>query len=248
MTPIDPKFLGKIKKCLALASSDNPNEAATALRQANALMAAHGVTAAQITMADIGESEAKSRTMARSKPAHWEMALASVVGRAFGCQLMLRRSPTYKGVRDEKNDGAYIFVGIKAQAKIASYTFDVLARKCKRARSAWISSKLEGVSQVRGGKRTATSLGDEFALGWVGNISRLVQEFAQPEAVEQAIADFIKGQTSGEEAPMRKAAETEHEKARDIARMHGMRAAAGESIHRPVDGAAANLQLEHQSA
>jgi len=247
MTPIDPKILGKIKKCLALASSDNPNEAATALRQANALMAAHGVTAAQITMADIGESEAKSRTMARSKPAQWEMFLASVVGKAFGCQLMLKRLPTNKGVRENWNDGAYIFVGIKAQTQIAAYTFDVLTRKCKKARSAWISSKLEGISQTRGGKRTATALGDEFALGWVGNISRLVQDFAQPEAVEQAIADFIRGKASGKEAQAREA-KTEHEKAREVARMHGMRAAAGESIHRPVDGAAANLQLGHQPA
>ncbi len=242
MQNIDPKILGKIKKCLALASSDNPNEAATALRQAHAMMATHGVTAAQITMADIGESEARSRTMARSKPAQWEMALASVVGKAFGCHLMLKRLPTYKGVRANLNDGAYVFVGIKAQAQIASYTFDVLVRKCKKARSDWIKEKLVGISQMRGGKRTATALGDEFALGWVGKISRLVQDFAQPEAVEQAIADFIQSQTSGKEAPVRKAS-TEHEKAREVARMQGMRAAAGESIHRPMSGTAAPLQI-----
>ena len=66
---IDPKVLGKIKKCLALSSSDNPHEAAAAMRQAHALMAAHGVSAEQITMADIGEAHASSRTMARNKPA-----------------------------------------------------------------------------------------------------------------------------------------------------------------------------------
>ena len=76
---IDPKILSKIKKCLALSTSDNPNEAATALRQAHALMAAHGVSTEQITMADIGEASAKSRTMARSKPAHWEGALRALV-------------------------------------------------------------------------------------------------------------------------------------------------------------------------
>ncbi len=48
--PVDPKILGKIKKCLALSSSDNPHEAAAAMRQAHALMAAHGVSAEQITM------------------------------------------------------------------------------------------------------------------------------------------------------------------------------------------------------
>ena len=81
---IDPKILGKIKKCLALSSSDNPHEAAAAMRQAHALMAAHGVSAEQITMADIGEAHANSRTMARNKPAQWEGALAAMVGKAFG--------------------------------------------------------------------------------------------------------------------------------------------------------------------
>ena len=36
MAEIDAKILAKIKKCLALASSSNPNEAATAMRQARA--------------------------------------------------------------------------------------------------------------------------------------------------------------------------------------------------------------------
>ena len=52
MSDIDPKILGKIKKCLALSGSSNPNEAATALRQAHALMAKHGVSTHEITMAD----------------------------------------------------------------------------------------------------------------------------------------------------------------------------------------------------
>ena len=38
------KILDKIKKCLALASSANEHEAAAALRQAQKLMQAHGLT------------------------------------------------------------------------------------------------------------------------------------------------------------------------------------------------------------
>lgn len=245
MQNIDSKILGKIKKCLALASSDNPNEAATALRQAHALMAAHGVSTEQITMADIGETSAKSRTMARSKPAQWEGALASVVGRAFGCQLMLRRAPIRAGLKAPLNDGAYIFVGIKAQAQIASYTFDVLARKCKKARTDWIADNLGGLSQMRGGKRTATGLGDEFAMGWVHKIASVVQDFAQPAPIERAISDFIGARASKEQADedLIRKAKTDDERIRGIARLHGMRAAKDESIHRPVDRAAAGLQL-----
>ena len=242
---LDPKILGKIKKCLALASSDNPNEAATALRQARALMAAHGVSAEQITMADIGETSVKSRTMARSKPAQWEGALASVVGRAFGCQLMLSRAPIRRGLKAPLNDGSYIFVGIKTQAQIASYTFDVLARKCKKARAEWIADKLEGVSEMRGGKRMATSFGDEFAMGWVYKISTVVRDFAQPDHIERAIADFIEASATkegGDENQTRKP-KTDNEHIRGLARSYGMQAAQSESIHRPVNRAAANLQL-----
>ena len=89
---IDPKVLNKIKKCLALAGSDNPNEAATAMRQAHALMEKHGVSSHEITMADIGESTVKSKTMARDKPAQWEARLAAMVGRAFGCQMLVKRA------------------------------------------------------------------------------------------------------------------------------------------------------------
>lgn len=245
MQNIDPKILGKIKKCLALASSDNPNEAATALRQAHALMAAHGVSAEQITMADIGQEAAKSRTMARSKPAQWECALAAVVGRAFGCQLMLRRAPLRRGLKAPLNDGAYIFVGVQAQAQIASYTFDVLARKCKKARATWIKGELEGLSRVRGGKHMATGLGDEFALGWVHKIAAVVQDFAQPENVTLAIKNFIQAQTNKEtgDDELARKPRTDDERIRDIARRHGMQAAQGESLHRPVNTGPAALQL-----
>ncbi|WP_052952271.1 DUF2786 domain-containing protein [Diaphorobacter sp. J5-51] len=242
---LDPKILGKIKKCLALASSDNPNEAATALRQAHALMAAHGVSAEQISMADIGEATAKSRTMARSKAAQWEGALASVVGRAFGCQLMLKRAPIRRKLKAPLNDGTYIFVGIQAQAQIAAYTFDVLARKCKKARADWIADKLQGISQMPGGKRTVTGLGDEFAMGWVSKIARVVQDFAQPDPVELAIASFIKSRVTkeGSEDELARKPTTDDERTRGFARWHGMQAAEGESIHRPMNGAEATLQI-----
>ena len=40
----DDKILDKIKKCLVLASSANEHEAAAALRQAQKLMEAHGIS------------------------------------------------------------------------------------------------------------------------------------------------------------------------------------------------------------
>lgn len=245
---IDQKILGKIKKCLALSSSDNPHEAAAAMRQAKALMTAHGVSAEQITMADIGEASAGSRTMARNKPAKWEGALASMVGKAFGCQLMLQRILVTTKPKTTVNEGQYIFVGIASQAQIAAYTFDVLVRKCKKARSVWIAEKLKGLSGMRGGKRTATALGDDFALGWVNQVVKLVHDFAHPESVQTAIAAYIESKTknasnkSAEEL-FRSNEKTEFEKARLAARSAGALAAKGETLHKPVNCGQAILSI-----
>lgn len=244
----DEKILNKIKKCLALAASDNPNEAATAMRQASALMERHGITAEAIKMSDIGEAEAPSRTMARNKPAQWEAALASTVGSAFGCKLMIRRMVPKEGGLLRKgtaiNDGGYIFVGLKTQAQIAVYTMEVLVRKCKKARSAFIAENLQGLAGVPGGRRTATALGDQFALGWVAQIARVVQEFAHPPEFGCAIDSFIEAATrgSGGQSAVRESA-TEHQQAARLAAQAGMRAAHGESLHRPVRGADKPLVL-----
>ena len=120
MQELDPKILGKIKKCLALSASDNPNEAATAMRQAHALMEKHGVTAEGIIMGDIGEAKIKSRTMARNKPEQWEAYLAATVGKAFGCSMMVGSYvPTATARIKTINDGSFIFVGLKGQAQVA---------------------------------------------------------------------------------------------------------------------------------
>lgn len=241
MSSIDPKILGKIKKCLALSASDNPHEAAAAMRQARALMAAHGVSTEQISLADIGEGQAKSRTMARNKPAQWEGALAAMVGKAFGCQMMLQRTVASDRPAKAINQGSYIFVGIAAQAQVAAYTFDVLARKCRKARSDWISENLTGISGAQGGKRMATSLGNEFALGWVAQVVKLVQDFAHPEHVDKAIAAYIESKAAASDGRdggemFRTNKNTDNERARLAARLMGQESAKGESLHRPVHG------------
>lgn len=242
------KILNKIKKCLALAASDNPNEAAIAMRQANALMEKHGISSEAITMSDIDEAETPCRTMARNRPAQWEAALAATVGAAFGCKLMISRMVPKESCSLRKgrvvNVGSYIFVGIKTQVQIAAYTVEVLVRKCKKARGAFIAEKLQGLSGVPGGRRTATALGDQFALGWVAQIARVVQEFAHPPEVERAINSFIEAATisSGEQAAVRKTA-TEHHQAAQLAAQAGMQAAHGESLYRPMESAEKPLTI-----
>lgn len=234
MTQIDPKAMSKIKKCLALANSDNPHEAAAAMRQAKALMDKHGVSASHITMSEIGEAATKSATMSRDKPAAWEMYLAGMVGKAFGCKMMVSHE-RYKNRAGHINKGEYIFVGLKQQAEVASYTASVLIRKCKKARADFVAELLAGYYSLRGGiKKRATRAGDSFAEGWVIQIAKLVADFANPPEIEKAINEHIESQVSGKEAEARKVDRKDMGEAERLAMYAGIQAAAGESLHRPM--------------
>lgn len=246
---IDPKVFSKIKKCLALATSDNANEAATALRQAHALMAKHGVTSEAITMSDIGECSTPSRTMARNKPAQWEASLASIVGRAFGCQMMVSRLVPKKGAPKGGprtfNEGSYIFVGLKCQVEIAAYTAQVLVRKCQKARTNWIAEKLDGMSKLPKGRGLVTRLGNEFAMGWVAQIAQLVHDFALSQEVTAAIGKYIERSVTEGGGDSFNTARGEHSDELALrARSAGWHAAKGEHLHRPMKAAQAPLQLE----
>lgn len=244
MSGIDPKILGKIKKCLALSGSSNPNEAATALRQAHALMEKHGVSAHEITMADIGEARAESKTMSRDKPAHWETRLAALVGKAFGCQIMVHRSVLPKGL-GHVNEGHYIFVGLKQQAEVAAYTATVLMRKCKIARQQWLNENFAGIGVgIKGVKAKKTRMADMFAEGWVEAIGRLVADFASAPEVEAAIKRHIDEQSSGDEAPTRAVSRKDVGRQEYAAAAMGMQAAKGERLFRPMETGDAPLALE----
>ena len=72
----------KIKKCLALAGSSNPNEAAAAMRQAQKLMAMFGLNETDISLAEVVESAARARM---TSLVNWEVIMSRIVADAFGC-------------------------------------------------------------------------------------------------------------------------------------------------------------------
>jgi hypothetical protein len=245
MSALDPKILAKIKKCLALSGSPNPNEAAIAMRQAHALMRQHGVDALHVTMSEVGESTTEIRTMSRDKPANWEACLATTVGKAFGCQVLISRTMVPKSFRAHLNEGQFIFIGQKAQAEVAAYTAAVLSRKCKTTRQKWIAENLAGLGSVRGGKAKVTSMGDAFAEGWVRSIAKLVADFANPPGIDQAIEKHIAEKNVGSEAPTRKVKDIGREEV--IAAQMGAQAAKGESLYRPMRANAPKMAIAMES-
>lgn len=154
----------KIKKCLALSKSNEPNEAAAALRQASALMRKYGVSEVDLTLSDVKES-ASTAGRATATPPAWMAGLANIVAAAFGVSVFYSVSFLAPS--------QFVFVGVDPAHKIADYTFAVMRRQCTAARSNYYKS-------TRGKRVNRVRRSDAYATGWVMSVQKQIQEFAQP--------------------------------------------------------------------
>jgi len=170
------KIIAKVKKCLALANSGNEHEAAAALRQAQKLMATHGISDLDIEHADIQEETA--RAGAAFKPARWEGELAVRVARAFDCKVFFRMG-LVSGI------GLWIFVGATPSGEIARYAFEVLLRQAKKARAHYIKTALKRCTKTR------TRRADLFCEGWVTAATLLAATFAGNKATRARITAYL---------------------------------------------------------
>lgn len=168
--------LQKIKKCLALATSSNANEAGVALRQAQALMRQFGVDEPDLLAMEVNQSDAKSG--AKATPARWEDVLAITVARAFGCKHLF--VTTHRG-------GVWRFIGVGSAAELAGYAMQVLTRQARAARAEYIRDKLQRCKTA-----TKTRRADLFSMAWVNAVREVVGQFAESsERNRQAIEVFI---------------------------------------------------------
>ena len=160
---VDQKILSKIKKCLALAQSDNPNEAATALRQAQALMARHGVTGEAIELSDVESSSVDAGS--GKTPPGWIAGLINLVKSAFGVEVVYRASRPLCGEWAAKVE----FIGMNGAPEIAGYAYEVLLRQLKKGRADYLKTlnkRLKRTTKVR--------RGDLYAEGWVDAVRQQV--------------------------------------------------------------------------
>lgn len=234
------RILDKIKKCLALSASDNENEAASALRQAQKLMELHGVTMEALTGADIGEGKAKST--ACTKPAGWENALCRLLSRAFGCQPLIHKGWFNKHTNSNGALAEFVYIGLKHQAMTASYAHDVLRRQIIRARAKYLPARDEAYFARWGVKmrlKDKIAAGEAFCLGFVENVSKQVHAITLEPAHEAAIkACYEEARAKGAKAT--KATQRGHDW---TAYEAGKEAGKEAQLHRPMAGAAETLKL-----
>lgn len=156
------RAIRKIKHCLALSQSANENEAATALRQAQALMREYRLTEMDVKLSDVGEVESQFSRNER-RPA-WDQQLSASVAAVFNCSSLRVRDwcKTKNRVVERAS-----FIGVTPSQHIALYAYEALLTKLKLARKQYSAG-------VRSGKYrsaySAETAGDHFALAWVAQV------------------------------------------------------------------------------
>lgn len=156
------RAIRKIKHCLALSKSANENEAATALRQAQALMREYRLTEMDVKLSDVGEVES-ALFRAKRRPA-WDQQLSIAVADAFGCTTLRRRK--WSCAKDQLIECA-TFVGVSPAQNIALYAYETLHTKLTQARKEYCSAVRSG---ARRSEYSAETAGDHFALAWVWEV------------------------------------------------------------------------------
>lgn len=157
----------KIKKCLRLAKSANPNEAAIALRQAQKLAAAHGLSLDGF--AD-GYSESV-RTPERLRPRlqEWLLTLVGLVARCCGVGACTDVSGKYRAIQ---------YMGIEHRVKMAVHAHIVLQRAMDEG---WGDLP----QYMKSGQKGSHS---SYRIGWLAGVARSVEAYAMTEQDNAAIS------------------------------------------------------------
>ncbi|MNJ52747.1 hypothetical protein D3C77_481000 [compost metagenome] len=179
------RVIRKIKRCLALSKSSNENEAATAMRQAQALMREYRLTEMDVRLSDVGEAQSE-KYRANRRPT-WDRHLSGIVARVFGCRpLSYRHWCDSTGRMVERA----LFVGVTPAPQIAMYAYEALLTKLTLARRQY-------VSQVQAGKRRSSyspdTAGDHFALAWVSAVHGKIHELVPRGEEDPALAQHSNG-------------------------------------------------------
>lgn len=176
----------KVLACLRLSKSNNPNEAAAALRHAKALMLKYGLDESDALAAEIRDAEAKTGYRGGEAPKSL-LVLGHLVAECYRCEFVISRRYSFSS-----GTTVFRFFGAGADAEIAAYAFTVLRRQLQVA-------KRKHTARIR--KRVnREARGEEFAFGWLAEVRALLPSDAMPEDRAKAIELAIK-QRVGETKP-----------------------------------------------
>jgi len=170
--------LEKVRKCLALAQSDNPNEAALALKKAREIMKSYAISEAEaLENKERGEDDYTLSFFAPNRLYAWKKRLAGSIVSYMGCVTV-----------NSGFEGRF-FYGREAQVMASNAMYDYLVKTINRL------AKESGLK----GRRALLS----FRLGCAEKIYDRLEEqkkrFMEYECEALVVADFHKGTQKAKE-------------------------------------------------
>lgn len=183
-------ILRRLKKIMALSESSNPGEAATALRQAERLMAKYGIKAEDVELSNVTELEIDANGVNVSGI---EKRLASVVGTAFGVGLMASGCKPVKGYKTPR--GKVVFVGDPRIVLAAKYTFITLRRQLIKGMRETFTGILKSAGYEKNALRLDAKRRDAYSYGWCAAVTEQIKDFAPK--LSPHIDTYIEGRTKG---------------------------------------------------
>jgi hypothetical protein len=219
------RALDRIKKCLALSKSNEPNEAAAAIRQAQKLMMAHGIDEEELLGFEITNELVITPEPPKKKFPMYLMGITSLMMRAFGVQGMFEivLSGTDKLGYPVYRQGVRYF-GKGGAAVMAKYTHEVIFTNMQKAWREHLKTYIKNDTQV--GDRAS------FWIGWLSGVENKVIEFAmtpeEKELLKRKMTEYAGGELSS--AKMNNQ-ELSHEALRA-----GAAASKDFALHRPMEG------------
>lgn len=169
------RILQKIKKLIALSESKNPNEAATALRMAQKLMAEHNLTMTDVQLQSMA-SEIIRDINTSEKPPRWSVSLNALVNSTFGV----------RSIRIHNFLGKFIeFVGPTDRVQIAAYCYSVLGKLLQKARRDYQASLNKRLKRA-----TKVNRADLYCEGWVCGAASNLSSWRVSEDEEKLIQSY----------------------------------------------------------
>lgn len=168
MDKID-KIIARIKKCLELGKSPNPNEASVALRQAQAMMTKYNISLSEIEQLTIFSD---SVTSTRKSPMKHERYLHSAMAKAFVCTIIIN---TGQGKKAE-----FVYYGREADVRVAMYMFDTLYRALQEARQSF--------REAYAGHKNLNALTNIFCEGWTAAVFQTASDLREASTEKETEA------------------------------------------------------------
>lgn len=205
------RALDKIKKCLALSKSANSNEAATALRMAQALMRQHGLTLEEVALSEVATESVKTRETPTG--GNYLVQLCGLIQSAFGVRALIVQGRPGTTARVE-------YVGPRHRVAPAAYAHTVIDRAIS---TSWRRFKKECPWLCGRGSRLS------FRRGFLHAVSVNVEAFAMSDEEKQMTENALSTVSSKPLSP-RKPPRVSMDAA-----AAGMEAAEGFTLSRPIE-------------